>query len=113
MTDYRGTIRDYLTLTIQETDLKLKTADKKVGKVRDIYISHGEEKEQIILLVTTDRVSAFDRVLASVPLKGQVLTQVAAWWFQKTQDIIPNHLISTPDPNVIAGKACKGGAILV
>ena len=51
------------------------------------------------LIVTTDRLSAFDRILAAVPYKGQVLNQLSAWWFEQTQDIISNHIVSLPDPN--------------
>jgi phosphoribosylaminoimidazole-succinocarboxamide synthase len=65
------------------------------GKVRDWYQLSGGER----LLVTSDRLSAFDRVLAAVPFKGQVLNQLSAWWFRRTDDILPNHLLSTPDPN--------------
>lgn len=65
------------------------------GKVRDIY-RVGNER----VLVTTDRVSAFDRVLGRIPFKGQVLNQLSAWWFERTQDIVANHLLSCPDPNV-------------
>lgn len=68
---------------------------KQSGKVRDIYpLSKGQR-----LLVTTDRLSAFDRVLGALPFKGQVLNQLAAWWFEKTADLIPNHLLGMPDPN--------------
>jgi len=67
---------------------------KVMGKVRNSYdLAQGR------LLVTTDRLSAFDRILARVPYKGQVLNQLAAWWFERTADIIPNHLLSVPDPN--------------
>lgn len=69
---------------------------KMTGKVRDIY--HPEPGKR--LLITTDRVSAFDRVLGLIPFKGQVLNQLSAWWFAQTADLIPNHLISVPDPNV-------------
>lgn len=65
------------------------------GKVRDVYI---RERERV--LVTTDRVSAFDRVLAVIPYKGQVLNQLSNWWFEKTADLVNNHVISVPDPNV-------------
>jgi phosphoribosylaminoimidazole-succinocarboxamide synthase len=65
------------------------------GKVRDVYIREGER-----VLVTTDRVSAFDRVLAVIPYKGQVLNQLSNWWFEKTADLVNNHVISVPDPNV-------------
>lgn len=67
---------------------------KVMGKVRDSYdLAQGR------LLVTTDRLSAFDRILARIPYKGQVLNQLAAWWFERTADIIPNHVLSVPDPN--------------
>jgi phosphoribosylaminoimidazole-succinocarboxamide synthase len=65
------------------------------GKVREWYtLPQGRR-----LIITTDRLSAFDRVLAKVPFKGQVLNQLSAWWFEKTGDILPNHLLSLPDPN--------------
>ena len=67
------------------------------GKVRDSYLLPGNRR----LLVTTDRLSAFDRVLACVPYKGQVLNQLSVWWFVNTVGIIPNHLISLPDPNAL------------
>jgi phosphoribosylaminoimidazole-succinocarboxamide synthase len=71
------------------------------GKVRD-RINLGES----FAFVTTDRQSAFDRILAAIPFKGQVLNQTAAWWFMKTKHIISNHIIEVPDPNVtIAQKA--------
>ena len=70
---------------------------KQSGKVRDWYpLNKGRR-----LLITTDRLSAFDRILASVPYKGQVLNQLAAWWFHKTSDVIANHMIATPDPNAL------------
>ncbi len=76
-----------------ETDLPL--LDKQTGKVRDWYsLPRGKR-----LIVTTDRLSAFDRILARVPYKGQVLNQLSAWWFEKTNHLIPNHLLSVPDPN--------------
>ena len=55
-------------------------------------------------MVATDRQSAFDQVLASVPYKGQVLNQTAQFWFNKTEDICPNHVVNYPDPNVIIAK---------
>ncbi len=71
------------------------------GKVRDRY-DLGDK----LVLVTTDRQSAFDRVLAAVPFKGQVLNQVSAFWFEHTRDIVPNHVIEVPDPNVTIAKKC-------
>jgi phosphoribosylaminoimidazole-succinocarboxamide synthase len=72
------------------------------GKVRDIY-SKGDK----IIIITTDRQSAFDRILASIPFKGQVLNQTSAWWFERTRNIIPNFVLDVPDPNVVVGKKCQ------
>jgi phosphoribosylaminoimidazole-succinocarboxamide synthase len=58
-------------------------------------------------IVVTDRISAFDRVLGSVPFKGQVLNRLAAWWFEKMRSVAPNHMISLPDPNVLECVECK------
>jgi len=83
-----------LPQALDETNLPL--SNRQSGKVRDWYdLSDGNR-----LIVTTDRLSAFDIILASVPYKGQVLNQLSAWWFEQTKDIIPNHIISLPDPNV-------------
>jgi phosphoribosylaminoimidazole-succinocarboxamide synthase len=74
---------------------------KTTGKVRDIY-DQGDK----LVLITTDRHSSFDRIIAHIPWKGQVLNQASAWWFQKTQDIVPNHVLAIPDPNVTIAKKC-------
>lgn len=76
-------------------DIVLPLQDRKVGKVRVSYALANNTR----LFVTTDRLSAFDQIVASVPYKGQVLNQLAAWWFANTRDIIDNHVISLPDPN--------------
>ena len=68
------------------------------GKVRDIYLQEGRR-----VLITTDRVSAFDQVLGAIPFKGQVLNQLSAWWFKQVKDVVANHVISVPDPNVTIG----------
>jgi phosphoribosylaminoimidazole-succinocarboxamide synthase len=86
---------------LEKTDLK-NLGERRQGKVRDIYIQPDK-----IILVSTDRYSAFDRNLALIPFKGQVLTQVSKWWFERTVDIIQNHIISSPDPNVVAVKKCS------
>nr|WP_290666215.1 phosphoribosylaminoimidazolesuccinocarboxamide synthase [Ardenticatena sp.] len=70
--------------------------EKVQGKVRDMYCTDGRR-----VLITTDRVSAFDRVLGLIPYKGQVLNQLSAWWFEQLQDIVGNHVLSVPDPNVM------------
>ena len=72
------------------------------GKVRDNYSSDGER-----IIVVTDRISAFDRVLGTLPYKGQVLNGLAAWWFDETEAIAPNHVIEVPDPNVMVGIECE------
>jgi phosphoribosylaminoimidazole-succinocarboxamide synthase len=77
--------------------IDLPLGPKQQGKVRDAWALPGGRR----LLVTTDRQSAFDRVLGTVPYKGQVLTRLAAWWFQRTADIVPNHFLALPDPNVL------------
>jgi phosphoribosylaminoimidazole-succinocarboxamide synthase len=70
------------------------------GKVRDNYdLADGRR-----VIIATDRLSAFDRILCAVPYKGQVLTQTARYWFEATADICPNHVQSYPDPNVVIGK---------
>jgi phosphoribosylaminoimidazole-succinocarboxamide synthase len=70
------------------------------GKVRDNYdLPDGRR-----IIIASDRISAFDRVLASIPLKGQVLTQTARFWFEETRDICPNHVLEYPDPNVVVGR---------
>jgi phosphoribosylaminoimidazole-succinocarboxamide synthase len=75
------------------------------GKVRDNYdlpadATQGPRR----LIISSDRLSAFDRILCCVPWKGQVLTQTARFWFDATGDICPNHVISYPDPNVVLGQ---------
>ncbi len=71
------------------------------GKVRDI-VDLGDT----LALVATDRISAFDQVLGTVPYRGQVLNQLAAWWFEQISDIVDNHVVSVPDPNVTIGRKC-------
>jgi phosphoribosylaminoimidazole-succinocarboxamide synthase len=70
------------------------------GKVRDCYdLPDGRR-----ILISSDRISAFDKILASIPHKGQVLTQLARYWFDRTGDICPNHVLEYPDPNVVIGR---------
>lgn len=70
------------------------------GKVRDNYdLPDGRR-----IIIASDRISAFDRILAAIPLKGQVLTQTARFWFEQTRDICPNHVLEYPDPNVVVGR---------
>jgi phosphoribosylaminoimidazole-succinocarboxamide synthase len=89
----RNKVIELLPCAFHKTNLPL--PKKTSGKVRDWYdLPDGQR-----LIVTTDRLSAFDQILAAVPYKGQVLNQLSAWWFGKIKDIIPNHIISIPDPN--------------
>lgn len=70
------------------------------GKVRDNYdLADGRR-----ILIATDRLSAFDRILAAIPFKGRVLTQTARYWFEATADICPNHVLEYPDPNVVVAR---------
>ncbi len=73
------------------------------GKVRDNYTSPDGKTR---VLVTTDRLSAFDRVITTLPFKGQVLNRISAYWFEETKAIAPNHLLRVPHPNVAIAKAC-------
>lgn len=71
------------------------------GKVRDNYT-----KDEKRFIIVTDRLSAFDRIITLVPFKGQVLNQMAQFWFEQTKDIMGNHVIEFPDPNVVVAKEC-------
>ena len=94
-------IRSQLTNTLDETDFEWLGKPEK-GKVRDSY-RRGNER----VLVTTDRISAFDCVLGTIPLKGQVLNETAAFWFEQTADIVGNHVVGVPDPNVMLVRECE------
>lgn len=93
---------------LESIPLALKTVNipelgkKYSGKVRDFYLADSYR-----IIITTDRLSAFDRVLGCFPFKGQALNQLSQFWFEKTADIIPNHMISVPDPNVMIVKSCQ------
>ena len=76
------------------------------GKVRDSYTA-GDVRT----IITTDRVSAFDRLLGTMPFKGQALNEIANFWFEATSDIIPNHLLEIPDPNVVRVRECEPVAL--
>src|SRR3989338_8055329 len=95
-----GVLKKQINSTLDKTNFKF--GKKYEGKVRDNY-TVGDKR----ILITTDRISAFDRVLCTIPFKGQVLNQIAAFWFEKTKHIVKNHLVSVPDPNVIVAKECR------
>jgi len=81
---------------------------KKQGKVRDIYMQGNHR-----ILITTDRQSAFDVILGHIPFKGAVLNLLSQFWFQETKNIIQNHMIEVPDPNVMVTQNCKPTAVEV
>src|SRR5947207_692368 len=93
-------IREALKHTLNGTDFT-SLGKKYEGKVRDNYTRDGRR-----FIVVTDRISAFDRVLGTLPLKGQILNRLAAFWFDKTAHIAKNHVLRVPDPNVIEAVEC-------
>jgi phosphoribosylaminoimidazole-succinocarboxamide synthase len=94
-------LRDQCERTLDRTDLE-ELGTREEGKVRDNYVA---DKRRFI--VVTDRVSCFDRVVGTLPFKGQVLNQLASYWFETTASIAPNHLIEVPDPNVSVVRECR------
>lgn len=98
----RHLIFDQLDHTVRETHFD-ELGTRYEGKVRDTY-----RQSDRLILVTTDRISAFDHVLRqTIPFKGQVLNQVAAHFFEATSDLVPNHVLSVPDPNVTVAVPCE------
>jgi len=94
-------IRKALNSPLEGTDFP-QLGEKYTGKVRDNYTTKDGRR----YIITSDRISAFDRVLGTLPLKGQVLNWVTKFWFEQTEDLVPNHIIATPDPNVMEVKEC-------
>ncbi len=87
-------LRDQCSRTLTQTNFTA-LGQREEGKVRDSYVQRDRRT-----IVVTDRVSCFDVVVGTLPFKGQVLNQLAAFWFDRTRAIAPNHLISVPDPCV-------------
>ncbi len=94
-------LRRELSLTLNDTDFAALGA-KTRGKVRDSYRRDGR-----LIIITTDRISAFDRVLGTIPFKGQVLNQLARYWFEESRAVAPNHVLDVPDPNVMVVRECE------
>ncbi len=94
-------LREQCSRTLERTDFPA-LGVKHEGKVRDSYVRDGRRT-----IVVTDRVSAFDVVLGTIPFKGQVLNQIAAFWFERTRDVAPNHVLGVPDANVTVGTECR------
>ncbi len=94
-----------MSKTLVQTDFKLpKQKSVYHGKVRDVYFLENKQ----VAMIATDRISAFDVVLPKgIPFKGQVLNQIASYFFKATEDIVPNWLIDTPDPMVALGHYCE------
>jgi len=95
-------IEEQCARTLRETDLA-GLGSREEGKVRDCYVSDDKRR----FIVVTDRVSCFDVIVGTLPFKGQVLNQIAAFWFEHTAGIAPNHLLAVPDPNVSVVRECR------
>ena len=94
-------LSEQLNHTLAETHLD-SLGERYRGKVRDVY-----RQRDRLFLVATDRLSAFDRVLTTIPFKGEVLNRIAQFWFDRTKDVVPNHVLDAPDPNVTVARATK------
>jgi phosphoribosylaminoimidazole-succinocarboxamide synthase len=97
----KKTILNALPNVLKTIDIP-KLGTKKQGKVRDIYLLPDKR-----VTITTDRQSAFDVILGHIPFKGAVLNSLAAFWFEKTKNIVQNHVIEIPDQNVLVSKNCS------
>jgi len=93
-------LRPFLPTALTTTDLK-HLGEKYAGKVRDVYRQPNRKQA---ILIATDRQSAFDIQWCTIPLKGQALNQLSAWWFERVKDVMPNHMIAVPDPNAMVVK---------
>ena len=94
-------LRDQCQRTLENTDFA-GLGRRIVGKVRDCYVTGGRRT-----LVASDRISCFDVIVGTIPFKGQVLNQIAAFWFEKTAEVAPNHVIAVPDPCVTVARECR------
>jgi phosphoribosylaminoimidazole-succinocarboxamide synthase len=101
LTETERRIRAQLPHTLGETHFPELGALYR-GKVRDVYRSARH-----LVIITTDRVSAFDHVLGTIPFKGEILNRMAARAFEQTAHIVPNHVLGMPDPNVLLAKPCR------
>ena len=98
-------LREHCQRTLEHSHFSA-LGQQEVGKVRDSYVKNGQRT-----IIVSDRVSCFDRVVGTIPFKGQVLNQLASFWFERTQHIAPNHLIKVPDPCVSVVRECKPLAV--
>lgn len=101
MTLNEAILRQGLELCLEETHFE--TLGKKMrGKVRDSYLTPDDKR----IIIVTDRISAFDQHVGTLPFKGQVLNQLAAWWFEQTEEAVPNHVLEVPDPSAMVVREC-------
>jgi phosphoribosylaminoimidazole-succinocarboxamide synthase len=106
VSDLEQALRTQLNQTLTHVPYRAiagRTLPRYDGKVRDCFID-GEHGERVI--VVTDRLSAFDAVVGTIPFKGQVLNQLAQFWFEHTSNLAPNHMLRVPDPNVMIAREC-------
>ena len=96
-------LQPFLATTLDSTDIH-GIGEKYAGKVRDVYLQKDHKRR---FLIATDRQSAFDINWTTIPLKGQVLTQISRWWFDQISDIMQTQVIANPDPNVVVVKDLK------
>ena len=94
-------LKDHLATTLEGTNFE-GLGERYEGKVRDNYSRGGRR-----YIVVTDRISAFDRILGTIPFKGQVLNRLAAWWFEQTKRVAKSHFVKVPDPNVLECLECE------
>jgi phosphoribosylaminoimidazole-succinocarboxamide synthase len=95
------TVKAHLDKTLERTTFE-GLGSRYEGKVRDNYSKDGKR-----FIVVSDRISAFDRILGTIPFKGQVLNRLAAWWFERTKDVAKSHYVKVPDPNVLECVECE------
>lgn len=96
-----ATLAPFLHTTLNRTELS-GLGKRYEGKVRDVYT-----QADTVILISTDRQSAFDYQWCTIPLKGQVLNQLSTWWFEQVKDVMPTHVLACPDPNVTIGKKLR------
>jgi len=99
--DIEKKINEQMDKTLEKTEFS-DLGELYRGKVRDNY-TQGKKR----IIISSDRLSAFDRVITTIPFKGQMLNQMSAFWFEKTKNIVKNHLIEVPDPNVSVTRQCE------
>ncbi len=95
-------LRPFLSSTLEKTSFSF-LGPRYEGKVRDVYTPDPKTR----ILIATDRQSAFDTLWCTIPLKGQILTQISAWWFEQIKDVMPTHVLALPDPNVMVAKSLQ------